>query len=253
MRRTNLHRALFHDAMALRAQSALGALESSDIFAVRVPGEQWPVIVSFLARGEGPHGLETDLEFLAFRGTSALEQAMRRASVRRKKKSDDDLEAISCSFPADVNVPAPAKHFLSRASVSVRSSSVVPAPLVKSPGQPWRALLDSETRTLFLVVRGILLALEQGWLSAQSTRRSEGLLTLTLSGDPLDPDLSVGWGEGSGGAKTITADVPPVMIIDNGRLEALPRVSQTWLIGCPAAPFTLDDSDEVVRVFLVVD
>lgn len=239
--------------MALRAQPALGALESSDIFAVRVPGEQWPVIVSFLSKGEGRHGLETEKEVLAFRGARALEQAMARASGGRKNRNEDELEAISCAFAPDVNVPAPAKHFLRRAAVSVRSSSIVPAPLVKSQGQPWRALLDSEMRTLFFVIRGILLALEQGWLTARHTRRSEGLLTLTLSGDSLDPDLSVGWGEGSGGARTVTADVPPVMIIDNRRLEGLPRVSQTWLIGCPTAPFTLDGSDEVVRVFLVVD
>lgn len=253
MRRTNLHRAVLHDAMALRVQPALGVLESSDIFAVRVPGEQWPVIVSFTSPIDRSHQTGAELEVLAFRGARALEQAMTRVSTRRKSKIDDDLEAISCTFSHDADVPAPAKHFLRRAAVNVRTSSIVPVPLTKSPGQPWRALLDSETRTLFLVIRAILLALEQGWLTAETTRRSEGLLTLTLSGDPFDPDLSVGWGEGSGGARTVTVDVPPVMLIDNGRLETLPRVSQTWLIGCPVAPFTLDGLDELVRVFLVVD
>jgi len=247
MRRTNLHKAAYHAAMALHAQSVLRSFEATDIFAARVPGDPTPLIVTVLNHSE------EELELVVVRGERALEQVMAMAGGTATDEVMADLDVISCPFSRSVDVDGPARQFVHRAGVRARSSTTVPAPRAREAGQPWRALLASETRDLFVVLRGMLLAIERGLLSPAATRRAEGLLTWTLSGDPLDPDLVVGWGEGSGGVVTAPVEVPPVMPIDDERLSDLRQLDQTWLVGCPIAPFSIDGSEEVVRIFIVLD
>jgi hypothetical protein len=245
MRRVNLHRAAYHSVMALRAQPVTRALGATDLFAVRAPGEPWPLIVSISNEAGEP-------ELLLTRGPAALQQVMSLACGTASDAVVADLDVIACSFCRAEDVRGPARQFLRRAGVRFRPSAVVPAPHARSAGEPWRPLRAHETQDLFVTTRGMLLSIERRLLTPEATRRVEGLLTLTLSGDPLDPDLTVGWGEGSGGVLTARAEVQPVMC-DDRRLSRLPRLDQTWLVGCPIAPFSLEGTYDVARVLVVLD
>jgi hypothetical protein len=251
MRRTNIHRALYHAAMTFRAVSPRLPFKPKDFLLLRVLNEleSHPLVMTVTepATAGGEPGI------LVLRGPLAIAQMMTLASEgRATSQGIAALDLMSCTFEPARALGEPARGFLRRAVPHLHSDAVVPAILVKPSDEPLRGPTVVEVKLLHFVIRAVLQAAERGWLGVDGLLRRDGSSpVLFVSGDPLAPELSVSL-DTSGGGQGET-EPRPSMTLPRDALRRVSRHQQSWLVGCPMAPVALTGSDEPCRLLLLLD
>lgn len=245
VREEDLHRSLRRAAQVFGALSFDERLSPADLLGLAVAGQPHPVIASLLERQGTGRGL------LLARGPDALAAVMALlgdpAGLTARLA---ELEAITVTFAPWSEVPEPARHLLRRGGFSNGSAELAPVLLSHGPDRPPRALSSAEVALVTAALRGIALAQERGMLTVDRLRRSAGLMTLTIFGDPRLPEVSACF-DGQAGEESPAETLS--MPLEPSALAQRPRGAGRWLVGCPMLPTTSAETGEVARALVIVD
>ena len=244
VKRENTHRETYRSAMTFYGLAPWTIFENEDVFAVRLPDEPHPVVVSIMGAGGQERG------FLALRGPRAREQMSILALAEPGPDATDELDMLSVTFERLRDVPAELRRWFKRAKIRVKSSAIVPVLLAKRPGRRLRELDRDELDKVRLLLSGIVYSLMDGEMSVSAVRGARGLITLEMDGAPPFPDVRV---VETGELPASEPPLPLQFLVDRTRLAALPRIEQAWLVGCPVTPVSIANTDETVRTLVVID
>jgi len=215
-----------------------------DSFAVRVPDEPWPMVGVIMGQAGEEFGLTL------FRGQDAWECLS--AILDPAGPGDDVFEntdTLGFSMSPFRDLPPDAKAFVRQAGHPTGATELVPEFIAKRPGRRPRFPNDAELRTLLWVLRGVVEADRKGRMNAAGSDGKTGTLTLTLTGEPTSPAVSLTREplRGSGG--------PRILPLPSERpdLANLPRLDATWLAGLPAMPGGIENDDRSILLLLVAD
>jgi hypothetical protein len=244
MLESRLYRETLAAAQTFHERKLWQAFEDDECFPVVVPGEEHPVLATILGRGGGEFGL------MLFRGGEALRSLL---ALFRRPVDDpevrDRAEFMSFSMGRYDETPPFGRRFLAKARFTGRGSAIVPCFMAKDAGRQLRALSRKEVETFLLVLRGTLKAEDAGLLPRVPVGTEGPIPTLTLGGDPLDPEVSV---EEQPYHALCTA-VGGVVVDTPEDLVDLPRLPGRWLAHAPILPVTIDSDDRTVRLAVVAD
>jgi hypothetical protein len=121
----------------------------------------------------------------------------------------------------------------------------------KRSGEHLHPPAGRELEVALWFLRGVLAADRQGMLVGGRMRSGEKLATLVLSGSPEDPAVALEWRDLPG--REPEAGDRPTWLPDRARLEGLPILDETWLVGLPVVPARIAESNEIMRVLLVME
>jgi len=242
--RSRLYRETLNAAMRFHSRRLWERFEYPHSFAVSVPGEEHPMLASIMGQGEQEFGLCLTRGKDAFRGMMAILES---------DAFNDDLVDVcpfmGFSMTRFEEVPPPGRKFLNTAKFRPGPGSIVPLFLAKEPGKHVREITRSEATKLLYALNGILKALDEGVLEPERLQEGRDVLTLTVDGDPMWPDVSVGFRsyEGSSASKVVALPVFPP------DLKGLPRLSERWLIGFPVLPLAIEKDEREIRMLVIVE
>ena len=244
MLESRLYRETLAAAEAFLARKLWLEFANDDGFAVVVPGEEHPMFASVMGQAGQEYGL------VLFRGPEALACLM---DMLDRDPEDRDLSDntafLSFSMGRYDETPPLGRSFLAKARFVGRGSSIVPCFMVMDAGRQPRAPNRGEVEKLLYALKGILKADEAGILARAPLRPGRETLTLIISGDPLDPEVSREvrlYSAVGSSPDAAPADAP-------GDLSGLPRLPARWLVGCPLLPISIANDDRTVRMLLVMD
>lgn len=209
-----------------------------------VPGEPHPVFGSVMGQaGEefgfsfttGPHALwslhellyagqgeRTVIDKVSFRGMSL---------VRRQALPPDWKKATSFVVGEAAN------------------QGVFPWIIVKDAGRLPRNPTMPEQEVVLYCLSGLMKHLRGHGLAPGPLHANEEILTLTLSGPAVDPEVKVDVRSYS--LEAPRDQVPSVIPPD--ALQRAPRVRGSWIVGRPVLPVTIQGDERELRALLVVD
>ena len=125
----------------------------------------------------------------------------------------------------------------------------VPWILIKDAGKFARTPTKREQEIILYCITGLIKVLRDGEHFPGRLNDPEGILTLTLSGPPDDPELEAD-------VRTYTMTSPaastPVILPPAGVRRA-PRIAGRWIVGIPTVPARIAGDDRELRILLVVD
>jgi len=182
---SRLYRETLAAAIAFHARKLWLEHGDDECFAMVVPGEEHPVFASIMGQAGREFGL------VLFRGPTVGSDLMDvLGSDEPENAFQDDLTFLSFSMTRYEDVAPEGRSFLARAGVAGRRQDIVPFFFAKEPGKAPRKLTQPEVKTYLYALKGTLKAKEAGLLVPMPFRPGEETLTLLLSGDPLDPEVT---------------------------------------------------------------
>ena len=242
--RSRLCRETFAAAIRFHARGLWKQYPDDHCMALRVPGEKHPLFASILGNAGQAYGLALT------RGERALDSLLFILGYGPAHVDvDEDGSHLSFTMTPLREIPPEHRKFLRKARFAGRRESEVPFFMSKEAGKLAREIDPHEAEIFLYALNGILKAFEAGVLDAGPIQHAEEILTLTISGDPLDPDVT---------AESLRYDAAPSSPVEPladvpRELSALPRLSATWLVGFPVMPTWIADDEREIRALLVVD
>jgi hypothetical protein len=252
MERRDIIREVLQAAGEFNSRKLWKRFTNSDCFAVRIAGQDDPMLGVVLGNAGEEYGLSL------FRGPRAA--ATFAALFGSDGLVDDvveDMDMLGFTMEAFGNLPPQDQALLREVGQHPRYGEQVPHFLAKRPACRARFPDESELSLLMLALRGVVEADKKRLLQPARLGDKDGICVLALSGDAAAPQVSVTrqrWQTPASslepqheGAKTIP--LPP------GRLDVrgLPRLDATWLVGMPTVPAGIRGDDRTMQVLLVVD
>jgi len=240
----SLYRETLAAAFAFHARKLWLEYEHDECFALVVPGEEHPMFACTM----GQRGQEFGL--VVFRGPAAAASLLN--LVQRDARDvdiPDEAAFMGFSMTRYEDAPPAGRSFLAKAGFAGRRADEVPFFIAKDAGRDPRKVTLKEAGSLLYVLKGTLKARDAGMLVPRPLRAGEETLTLIVSGDPLDPEVTTEF-------RRLASQRPPsVAPLSQLRAELrdLPRIPNRWLIGCPVMPVSIGTDDRTVRMVLVVD
>lgn len=241
-KKSDLHHSLYLAGLRYFDNAPWDRLGGEDSFAVRVPGESYPLAVSVL----GAAGEEYGLSML--RGPSATGQI---EVINTGAKCDPSkMDLMLLSLEKYKKIPDELRRFYKRAGIRPEPGAMVPMFFVKRPYEIAREPNLEEVEALLYLINGVITAIERGLLREGETITPKGLLTLKLSGNPLSPETDV--------ADNCTESkfeelAPPTLLIDRKELKRLPVLNETWVVACRTMPMSVQGIADEIRVLITVD
>ncbi len=230
-------------AMTFNKRRLWEEFTNGDLIALEVPTEDHPLIASIMGGGGEEYGLAL------FRGPGAAR------CVKAMMESDgtdpelaDEASQIAFSMEKLGNFPPEWRKPLKKAGFSGHTKQA-PFFLAKEPGRRPRMIDQKEAETFLYALKGILKAYDSKLLIQKPLGQSGEVPVLTLSGDPLDPEISV--------RRDFLRDVATENVVSPvpapESLADLPLLDKHWLVGLPVLPFSIADDDRTVRALFVVE
>lgn len=217
---------------------------NSDCFAIKLPGQNHPMLAVILGDGGEEYGLTF------FRGPNAascLAELLELEEVGDDAMEDADLLGFSTDL--FINLPPDSQVLLRNAGQHPSYDEPAPNFLAKPPGCQGRLPDDSEFYALLLALRGVVAADKKKLLQPGPLEEEEGICVLELGDDPRSPLVSVKrerWNY-----QELPKTIP--LLFADFDLANLPRLEATWLVGLPAIPAQIEGDDRAMRLLLVVD
>lgn len=213
--------------------------DNEDGFAVNVPGEKHPLFGVILGAG----GEEYGLSFM--RGDRAFDWLL--ATLRGDGGFDriEEIGSIGFSMTPLAQLPPDIQKQFGR----TRPGTAIPLFLAKAPHKRTRMINAEETNWMLHVLNGLLKAHQDGVLTPKSVLRCPDVLTLTITGEPVSPDVQATW-------ETYDERPPARPNIDitlPEDIKSLPVLPCRWLIGFPALPVAVEGDDRTVRAVVIAD
>jgi hypothetical protein len=217
---------------------------NSDCFAVRIAGQDEPMLGVVLGNAGEEYGLSL------FRGPHAAGAFA--ALLDSDGLGDDalnEMDMLGFSTLAFGELPSEDQTRMREAGLRPRHDEQVPHFLAKPAGQRTRFPDESELNLLLLVLRAVVEADKKKLLQPARLEDEDGICVLAISGEAAAPQVSVTrehWRQ-EGTSKTIP-------LLSGGLdLKGLPRLNATWLVGMPTVPAGIQGDDRITQMVLVVD
>jgi len=241
---SRLYRELVAAATDFHSRRLWTHCDNDDCFAVVVPEEEHPMFASIMGQAGEEFGV------MLFRGPEACDNLLSMlASHPADVDMPDNTAFMGFSMTRFSEIPSFSRAVLRKAKLTCRRESVDPFFVAKDSGRQPRGLASDELRKCLYALRGILRAYEDGMLQPTPLGEEADVLTLTVSGDVLDPGVS---SDRQRYEKVAPSNI--VALPDVPRdLANLPRLPKRWLIGFPSIPVRIRDDDRTVRTVMVVD
>jgi hypothetical protein len=239
---SDLHHSLYFAGRRYFENTPWEKLGGQDTFAVRAPGESYPLAASVLGAG----GEEYDLSVL--RGSSAAGQFKMINTGARCDPSEMDLMYLG--LEKYKKIPDELRRFYKRAGIRPEPSALVPMFFIKRPYQVAREPNREEVETLLYLINGVMTAIESGLLREGETITPEGLITLNLSGDPQSPKTEV---SGDYTDSKLEKLPTPTLLINRNELKRLPVLNETWVIACRSMPMRVQGIADEMRALITMD
>ncbi|MBM4036902.1 MAG: DUF2384 domain-containing protein [Planctomycetes bacterium] len=231
-------------AMAFHARKLWLEYENDDCFAVVAPGDERPMFAIIMGRAGQEYGL------VLFHGQGAVRSLYTILQRdEREVEPPDSASFLSVSMTPYGEMAPPGRSFLAKAGFAGRRGDTVPFFMAKDAGRELRRMTADEARRVLYALRGIMKARDAGRLAHSRLGPDQDTLTLVLSGDPLNPEVSTEMRRYSQ-CSAPTPSAPPSVPED---LKALPRLGSTWLVGCPTLPTRIEGDDRTVRGVLILE
>ncbi|HUT60265.1 MAG TPA: SEC-C metal-binding domain-containing protein [Phycisphaerae bacterium] len=215
-----------------------------DCFAVKVPGQEAPVLGVVMGDAGEQFGLSL------FRGSGA---AAYLAGVLDSDGPGDDMpeemDMLGFSMDAFGELLPEAQAYIREAGLHPRYGDPIPRFLVKCPGRQPRLPDESELRLLLMVLRGAAEADRKKLLQPAPLEDPDGVCTLVLVGDPATPQVSVTREVQRASETPRSVPIQPL----TPDLAGLPRLGATWLAGLPVMPGGIQGDDRSLQLLLVAD
>ncbi len=157
-----------------------------DFFIVRTPLEK-PVIVSIMGDGGEEYGLSI------FRGDDIFKQVS--MILDDRKDTIDKIDTIGFSMMYYNDMSRLEKNWIKSCNYQVRRNEWLPSVILKRPGHEMGMVeKDHDVKLMLYIVKGIIKAHEAGEFEPDTYLEDpDELLTLDVSGDPLDPNIEVSY------------------------------------------------------------
>jgi len=234
---------LYEAALEFDRRALWRRFTNFDSFAVEAPGEDAPMFVTILGDGEEEFGLNV------LRGPRAL------ATLRALHSTEDpdlfeEMDILGFNIDPVASLEPDSRKMARRAGAKPAPDGHLPDFLAKRPGMKPRRPNRREQKLLLYVIRGIFRATESGQLMPEGLNRPGGITTLSVTGDPNDPDVSV--------SRKRHDDAEPAervikMPPSARRLDHLPRLDRPWLAGLLPMPASFEDDERSFELLLVHD
>ncbi len=240
----DLYRDVSHAALDFDKRRLWERFSNFDYFALRVPDEPSPLFGVIMGQAGEEFGLSL------FRGEGAFGYLS--AMLDPLGPGDDvveDMDSLGFSMTLFGDLTPDAKAFVRQAGHPTGATELVPEFIAKRPGRQPRFPNDAELRTLLWVLRGVVEADRKGLMNAAGSDGETGTLTLTLTGEPSSPAVSLTCEplRGSGGPRIVP------LPSERPDLADLPRLDATWLAGLPAMPGSIENDDRSILLLLMAD
>ena len=231
--KSRLYRETLVAATAFHARKLWEEYEPDECLAVTVPGRDRPMFASIMGQGGEEFGLMLTCGEHAYR-----DMLIQLTSDGYDEEANDAADVMGFSMVPLHTIPTQRRRFLETAKFRGRRESIVPHFLVKKPGRRPRDCVNrQEAETFLYVVKGVLVAHDRGILAPRAMTFGADVLTLTVTGDPLKPDVSA---EFVCYEPTSAVEARPAVPMPAG-LDRLPRLGQRWLVGFPVLPVAVDE------------
>jgi len=232
--RTRLYRETFNAALEFYSLRLWMIYSSEEAFAVKVPGRERPYFASVMGEGGEEYGL-----MLAC-GEEPRQELER--LLTSDEEVPDAIEQVTFSgftMTRLEEVPPERRKFYKHAQLSLRRESFVPMFLFKEPGRQPRELTPEEVESMLYVLRGTIKAHRERLLKPESILEEDKVLTLTVSGDPVNPDVSANFVAYAVPTKPTVLSLPQLP----PGLERLPRLPGRWLVNFGIMPGEIAGDD----------
>jgi len=243
--RENLIHEVMQAALEFQGRRLWERFTNFDCFAVRLPGEQDPLVACVMGDAGEQFGL------MVLRGPHAAESLL--ALTSDEGPGDDVAEAMDMlSFSMDDfgELDAEAQAFYRKAGIHPRHDERLPNFLVKPPHRQLRLPDDTELAVLLGVLKAAVIADRRKLLKPAEPDDAEGVCVLTWAGDPAEPTVSV---SRERLPQPAAASRPRASAASDLDLSGLQLLDGTWLVGTPAVPGGVKDDDRSIQLLLVVD
>jgi len=245
MEAKRLIRDVVQAARDLDARELWKRFTNFDCFAVRLLGQDEPLVASVMGAAGEQYGL------MLFRGPRAAEGF--RALTAAAGPADDaveDLDMLSFNVEPFGEMDPLSQGFYRGAGLHPRFDEQVPGFLVKPPNRRPRMPDRAELGLLLAVLRGVVAADRAGELKPTRIDDPGGICFVTLTGDPSDPDVSVTREPAPVGPIPSQAHVFEASTMD---VSGLRRLDATWLVGTPPVAVSFEDDDRSMQLLVVAD
>lgn len=262
---TRLYQELVKSAMRLDAARLWKVYARNDCVAVRVPGEEHALYVFLLGWGGEAFGL------VILRGKEAFAEALAFAGNLASEKEIGATDVLGLSLVPFRDIPPAFRRTLKKGRFTGIADSRAPQFIAKAPNEAGRTINDHEAQLLLFILNGILKAHANGTFRPVSLMEESALQRLTLSGDPVDPEVEIenqftplDTEEKPTAAKVEDADLAEFKKILSGprivelpqapaALRSLARLDARWIAAWMAVPEEIRPQAEGERILFVAD
>jgi hypothetical protein len=241
----SLFRRLFETATEFCDLRLWEIYANAHCFAVEVEEEEHPLFASILGNAGEEFGLSL------MRGRDGYDRLLDLFDPDFNDAIGEQMNAIGCTLtPMSMIPPDFRRPFRLAGRPWNAKGAVVPFFLVKEAGKRARGLRAEEARLVLHVLNGVLTAHHNDLLTPKLLMPGDEMLTLVLSGDVSDPEVTAQWVVYEESPEP-AAGAPRSRAVDG--IESLPILPQRWLVGFPVLPVAIDGDDRTVRAVLVMD
>jgi hypothetical protein len=231
-------RAYYDAAMRYLRAAPWRFVESMDPFAVFPPGASEPLVVTVMGAGGEEYGLGV------YRGEGAFDQILAMMRGEGGEAMASEVDALSCMLELYGRMPPQVRTPISRAGARPKRDAPAPWAIAKRPFKHPANPSDADLELLTTLMDTVLVARERGLLplgkSFESALRAERCPEgLVVTVEPFSPPSR-------------EEQAPPVLMIDAEALAKLPIMDAVWHVGCPAAPVSVGDMEDEIRMLFAV-
>ncbi len=244
MNKARLARELVQAALAFAGRRLWERIENDEVFGLVLPDRATPVVASVMGAAGISYGLTL------FIGDDAVADA--RSILTTEEGDDEPLSRsaqISFSMEPWHEIGPPWRRVLELAGFRCRREALAPLFISKPSGERPRVPNSAELRMMLTALNSAMRADEEGLLTPASVTAGDDLLTLTVTGEPLHPEVTAGCvaARTPGPAVPLSPPALPEGLLD------LPRTEARWLIAFPRTPVSVRNDNRVLRAFFVAE
>ncbi len=220
-------------------------LDFDEAVAFVVPGEEHPVFATVM----GQAGEEFGMTFTV--GPHAVWNLRQLLYPQHSEKRVREMVSIwGLTLTRQKDLPPELKRAVKSSSVKRPTGAKVPWVLVKEAGKQARNPTKREQEIFLYCISGLMKHVKSEGDPPLPLEDAKQILTLTLSGEPKDPEI-----QATVRAYAIVApdDASTPTLLPPGAVRHAPRIGGTWIVGFPVVPAAIEDDDREVRLLLVVD
>ncbi len=220
-------------------------LDFDQVVAFIVPGEEHPVFATVM----GQAGEEFGMTFAI--GPHALWNQRQLLYPQHSEKRIREMVSIwGLTLTRQKDLPPEIKRAMKSSRVKRPTGAKVPWVIIKEAGKHARTPNKREQEIILYCMTGLMKHYKSEGEPPLRLEDANQVLTLTLSGEPKDPEIQTtvrAYAIVAPDDSTTPTHLPPDAVCNAARING------TWIVGFPVVPARIEGDERELRMLLIVD